>query len=46
MNYPYNWTSQSMQVVSYKNESFDIVEVDIFHLETFRYILMNLSKFF
>lgn len=35
-----------MQVVSYKNESFDIVEVEIFHSETFRYILMNLSKFF
>lgn len=43
MNYPHNWTSQSMQVFSYENENF---EVDVFHSETFRYILMKLSKFF
>jgi len=46
MSYLHNWTSQSVQAVSYKNESCDIIEVDIFHSETLRSILMNISKFF
>lgn len=46
MNYPHNWTNQGMQIVSCKNESFYIVEVDIAHSEFFRHILMKLSKLF
>lgn len=42
MSRAHNWTSQSVLVYSYKNERFHIFEVDRFHSETFRYILMNL----